>query len=292
MFIVGGCLAGRPASAAEIEPRAYSNAPVGMNFLITGYVYTEGGLSTDPASPLQDAELTINTALVAYARALDLWGKSGKIDIIAAYSGLSGDASFKGEPVEREVTGFNDPRVRLSVNLYGAPALSQQEFASYRQDLIVGASLQVAPPLGQYDADRLVNLGTNRWFFKPEIGVSKAFGPFTLEFAGAVYLYTTNHDYFGGKTLEQDPVYSAQGHLIYSFGRGIWAALHGTYDYGGRQTIDGVDDDSELGNSRVGATFALPVTRQHSVKVYASTGTATRTGTDYDLVGVGWQYRW
>jgi hypothetical protein len=292
MFIVGGCLAGRPASAAEIEPRAYSNAPVGMNFLITGYVYTEGGLSTDPASPLQDAELTINTALVAYARALDLWGKSGKIDIIAAYSGLSGDATFKGEPVEREVTGFNDPRVRLSVNLFGAPALSQQEFASYRQDLIVGASLQVAPPLGQYDADRLVNLGTNRWFFKPEIGVSKAFGPFTLEFAGAVYLYTTNHDYFGGKTLEQDPVYSAQGHLIYSFGRGIWAALHGTYDYGGRQTIDGVNDDSELGNSRVGATFALPVTRQHSVKVYASTGTATRTGTDYDLVGVGWQYRW
>lgn len=285
-------LAAAPTRAAEIEPRAYSNAPVGLNFLIAGYVYTDGGLSTDPSSPLQDAKLAINTGLLAYARALDLWGKSGKIDLILPYSDLSGSATFKGERVERQVSGFNDPRLRLSVNFLGAPALSKQEFASYRQDLIVGASLQVAPPLGQYDEDRLVNLGTNRWYFKPEIGVSKALGAFTLEFSGAVYLFTTNHDYFGGQTLEQEPVYSAQAHLIYSFGRGYWAAIHGTYDYGGRTTIDGVEDDDVMGNSRFGGTLALPVSAKHSLKLYASTGTATRTGTDYDLVGIGWQYRW
>jgi hypothetical protein len=118
-----------------------------------------------------------------------------------------------------------------------------------------------------------VNLGTNRWFIKPEIGVSKALGAFSLELSGAVYFYTTNHDYFGGQTLEQDPVYSAQAHLIYSFGRGYWAAVHGTYDYGGRTTIDGVEDDDVMGNSRFGATLALPVSPKHSVKLYASTGT-------------------
>ena len=287
-----GLLLGARARAAEIEPRAYSNVPVGMNFLILGYAYSDGGLSTDPASPLQDAKLHISTGVAAYARSLDFWGKAGKIDVIVPYSDLSGTATFNGDPVERQVTGFHDPRVRLSVNFLGAPALKPKEFAGYRQDLIVGASLQVAPPLGQYDPDRLVNIGTNRWYVKPEIGVSKALGAFTLELSTAVFLYTTNHDYFGGKTLEQDPVYSVQGHLIYSFGRGYWAGVHGTYDYGGRTTIDGVSDDKVMGNSRLGATVALPVTRQHSVKLYGSTGTATRTGSDYDLVGIGWQYRW
>jgi hypothetical protein len=167
-----------------------------------------------------------------------------------------------------------------------------QEFAGYRQDLIVGASLQVAAPLGQYDPDRLVNIGTNRWFIKPEIGISKALGAFTLEFAGAVYFYTANDDYYVGRTLEQDPVYSAQAHLIYSLGRGIWAALDGTYDYGGRTTIDGVRDDEVMGNMRLGATLALPVNRNNSIKLYASTGTATRTGSDYDLGGIAWQCRW
>jgi hypothetical protein len=285
-------LAGTPAGGAEIEPRAYMNAPVGMNFLIAGYVYTDGGLSTDPSSPLQEAKLYINTALLAYARALDVWGKSGKIDIIVPFSDLSGNALVNGAPRERQITGFNDPRFRLSVNLYGAPALSRQEYAGYKQDLIVGASLQVSPPLGQYDPDRLVNLGTNRWFFKPEIGISKALGAFTLELSTAVFFYTDNDDYFGGKKLEQDPVYSSQAHLIYSFGRGYWAAVHGAYDVGGRATIDGVEDDDELSNSRVGATLALPVNANNSVKLYASSGTSTRAGTDYDLVGIGWQVRW
>lgn len=281
-----------PALAAEIEPRKYTVVPVGMNFVIGGYTYTEGGLSTDPASPLQDAKLSIDTELFVYARSLDLFGKSGKLDLIGAYSQLSGSASFKGEPVGREVSGLNDPRARLSVCLYGGPALTPQEFAGYRQDLIVGASLQVSAPLGQYDPDRLVNLGNNRWFFRPDIGISKAIGNFTLELTESAYFFTTNHDYFGGQTLEQDPIFETQGHLTYSFGRGIWAALDATYELGGRKTIDGVADDETLANSRVGLTLAIPVNRNNSVKLYASTGTATRTGSDYDLLGAGWQVRW
>jgi len=292
LCLAAGVLAVAPARAAEIEPRAYLNTPVGMNFVIAGYAYSQGGLSTDPASPLQDAKLKINTGLFAYARGLNLWGRSGKIDVVLPYSDLSGTALVNGKPAERNVSGLNDPRVRLSVNFIGAPALSKQEFASYKQDLIVGASLQVGAPLGQYDPDRLVNLGTNRWFIKPEIGVSKALGAFTVELSTAVYFYTTNDDYYGGRTYEQDPVSSTQAHVIYSFGRGIWAALHGTFDYGGRTTIGGESDDEVMSNTRVGATLAVPVTRQSSIKVYGSTGTSTRTGTNFDLIGIGWQYRW
>jgi hypothetical protein len=223
-------LAAAPAlRAQEIEPRAYSNAPVGVNFLIAGYVYTQGGLAFDPASPLSEPDLTTSSAVLAYARVLDLWGMSAKFDAILPYTWLTGSALFVGEPVQRDVGGPADPRFRLSVNFFGAPALNLDEFASFEQDLIVGASLQVSVPWGQYDASRLVNIGTNRWFFKPEIGVSKALGPWTLEAQAAVTLYTDNDEFFGGRTRSQDPLYSLQGHAIYSFRSGIWASLDVTY---------------------------------------------------------------
>jgi hypothetical protein len=285
-------LAAARAGAAELEPRAYSNTPVGLNFLIAGYAYSEGGLSTNDSSPIKDAHLRIHTEVLAYARALDVWGKSGKFDVILPYSQLSGTATVGGQPRERVVSGLNDPRFRFSVNFYGAPALSMQEFAGYRQDLLIGASVQVSAPFGQYDSGKLVNLGTNRWFIKPDIGISKAFGPLTLELTAGVFFFTNNDDYYGGTTLEQDPLYTTQAHVICSFGRGVWGSLDGTYDFGGRTTVGGVRGDDEQGNSRFGATLALPVNRNNSIKLYASTGISTRTGSDYRLGGIAWQYRW
>jgi hypothetical protein len=280
------------ACAAELEPRAYVNTPVGLNFLIGGYAYSEGGLSTSASSPIKDAQLRIHTEFLAYARSLDVWGKSGKFDVILPYSQLSGSAMVDGQPREREVSGLNDPRFRFSVNVYGAPALSMREFANYRQDVLIGVSVQVSAPVGQYDSGKLVNIGNNRWSIKPDIGISKAFGPLTLELSTGVIFFTNNNDYFGGATLEQDPVYSAQAHLTCDFGRGVWGALDGTYDYGGRSTVNGVRGEDVQGNSRVGATLALPVDRYNSIKFYASTGVSTRTGSDYNLGGIAWQYRW
>jgi hypothetical protein len=292
LCLVGLVFAATRACAAELEPRAYANAPVGLNFLIAGYAYSEGGLSFSEASPIKDAHLRIHTEAVAYARTLDVWGKSGKFDVILPYSQLSGTAMVDGQTREREISGLQDPRFRFSVNLHGAPALSMQEFAGYRQDLIIGASVQVSAPVGQYDAGKLVNLGTNRWFIKPDVGISKAFGPLTLELSTGVFFFTNNDDFYGGTTLEQDPVFSTQAHVIYSFGRGVWGALDGTYDYGGRTTVGGVRGDDVQANSRVGGTLALSVDRNNSIKLYASTGTSTRTGSDYTLGGVAWQYRW
>jgi len=284
-------LAATHAGAADLEPRAYSNAPVGLNFVIAGYAYSQGGLSTD-ALPLQDAQLKINTEAFAYARTLDLWGNSGKFDLVVPYAGLSGSALVAGQPQERNVSGLLDPRLRLSVNFYGSPALSMQEFGKYRQDLIVGGSVQVAAPLGQYEPSRLINLGNHRWFIKPEMGISKAFGALTLELAEAVTFFTSNDNYFGGKTLEQAPLSSTQVHLVYDFGRGVWGALDATYDYGGHTTVNGVDANDRQENSRAGLTLAMPVNRNNSIKFYYSAGVATRTGSDYKLGGMFWQYRW
>src|SRR5215472_9398666 len=133
----------RNARAQDIEPRAYSNAPVGVNFLIGGYAYTRGGIPTDGSLPLTNPELHTSNPVVGFAHVFDLWGLSAKFDAIVPYTWLSGTAEYKGEPVERTVNGFADPAFRLSVNLYGAPALILPEFANYHQDLIIGASLRV-----------------------------------------------------------------------------------------------------------------------------------------------------
>jgi len=276
----------------SIEPRAYSNAPVGVNFLIGGYAYTRGGLSFDPSLPITDAHLQTSNAVFGYARALDLWGTSGKFDVIVPYTWLSGTAQYLGQPVQRTVDGFSDPAFRLSVNLYGAPALPLKDFVNYHQDLIVGASLQVWAPWGQYDSRRLVNIGTNRWIFKPEVGISKALGSFTLELTAAATLYTDNWDFFGGNTRSQDPLYSIQSHAIYNFSSGIWGSLDATYFAGGRSRLNGALSNDLQQNWRVGGTLALPIDIHDSIKLYASRGVSARTGNSYDLIGIAWQYGW
>ena len=293
VLLGAACLLGPAAAPAqELEPRAYSNLPTGLNFLAVGYAYSKGGLSTDPSLPVEDAHLKINTGLLAYVHSIDFWGRSGKVDVIVPYSGLSGAALVAGQPATRDVSGFGDPRLRLAVNFYGAPSLTLQEFRSYEPDLVIGGSLQVGVPVGQYDSSRAVNLGTNRWSLKPDIGFSKSFGSFTADLTAGVTFFTTNHDFFGGQTVEKDPLYSIQANVSYNFPGGVWASFGSTFYSGGRTTANGVRKDDALGNSRVGLTLAVPIDRYFSVKFNASSGVSTRTGSDFDTVGVVGQYRW
>ena len=187
--------------------------------------------------------------------------------------------------------GLGDPLLRLSVNFFGAPALSLGDFAAYRQDLIVGASLEVTVPLGQYDSSKVLNVGTNRWSIKPELGFSKAWGQLTLEVIPAITFFTTNNDFLRGKTLEQDPIYSLQGHIIYQSSPNFWGALDSTYYVGGRTTVEG-KQGQEPENVRVGMTAALSMSRHQSIKVYGSAGAFNRTDNNFWAVGVAWQYRW
>jgi hypothetical protein len=282
---------GLQVRAQDIEPRAYSNAPVGVNFLIAGYAYTRGGVAFGQSLPITNPNLDTSSAVFAYARSLDFWGMSAKFDAIVPYTFLSGTADYMGQTVARNVDGFANSSFRLSINFYGAPALTLKEFADWEQDLIIGASFRVNTPWGQYDDRKLVNIGTNTWSFKPQVGISKAIGPWTLEATAAVTFYTDNSDFFGGHTLSQDPLYALQGHVIYGFRSGIWASLDATYYSGGRTTIDGVLNSDLQQNWRIGGTLAFPVDKYNSIKFYASKGVSARTGNNYDLVGIAWQYR-
>jgi len=291
LLLASTCVAS-PLFGQNLDPRSFVNTPVGINFLIVGYGYSTGNVLFDPAIALEDADLTLQGPSAGYARALDLWGLSGKADAALGWACADGTATFNGAPASRHVCGLSDPTAHISVNFIGAPALTLRQYPAYRQNILVGAGLRVTAPLGQYDPTKLVNIGTNRWSFKPEIGVSKVVGPWTLEIQVAATFFTDNADFYGGKTRSQDPLYSLQGHLIYGFRSGVWVSVDGTYFAGGRTTVDGVLNNDLQQNWRAGATLALPVVRANSIKLYASSGVSARTGNNYDLVGVAWQYRW
>jgi Putative MetA-pathway of phenol degradation len=280
------------AKAQDAEPRSYTNTPVGLNFLIAGYQYSQGKIAFDPTLSIADAQFDTHTEALAYVRSLDVWGKSAKFDVILPYSSFSADGLVDDQPRTREMSGLGDPRFRFSINLFGAPALSVKQFANYKQDLIIGASVQVSAPLGQYDDSKLLNLGNNRWSFRPELGISKAWGPWTVEIAPGITFFTDNTDFFNGNTFAQAPFYSVREDIIYNFESGAWVSLDGIYVTGGRTTLNGMRDNNEQTNTRAGLTLALPVDRYNSIKFNVSTGISTRTGSEFSAVGAAWQYRW
>lgn len=283
--------AARPAAAQDLEPRLYTSAPVGTNFVATGIALSQGGVLFDPSVPLEDANIDVDGSFFAYVRALDAGGRAAKFDAVLPYACLKGTATLNGQTVARDVCGLADPRLRFSLNFKGAPALRPAEFAGFRQDLIVGASVQITTPGGQYDDSRLVNIGTNRWSVKPEIGFSKTFDGLTFEMAAAIAWYGDDRDFLYG-TKAQDPIYSVQAHLIHIFPRGRWLAGNAIWHRGGRSIVDGVEGNDLQENSRLGISLGLPVSANSAIKLLASTGVSTRTGTDFDTLSLSWQYRW
>jgi len=278
--------------AQALEPRAYSNAPVDMNFLLLGYQKSSGALLFDPAIPITDANANIDIGLLGYVRTLNVAGNSAKAGVLLPYAALTADGYLAGNYRTRETDGMADPLFYFSYNFYGAPALSLKEFRRYQQDTIIGFTFKFSVPLGAYESEKLINIGTNRWTLSPGFGISQKLGKWTFEASATAELYTDNTNFDNGKTRKQDAIYSTQLHVTRSFPHHIWAALSATYYAGGRTSIDGLTNNDLQQNWRTGFTLALPVNRYHSIKLFASSGVSTRTGTNYDVLGLAWQYRW
>lgn len=292
--IVAVALAMLAASAAaqDLEPRLYTNVPVGINFLAAGYGYSEGNVLFDPTVTLENAEIEIDGPALGYGRSVRLGPFSGKVDGALARVCLDGAADYEGERVTRSVCGLTDARARMTVNFLGAPPLTRQEFAGYRQDWVFGGSLQLGLPVGDYDPARLVNIGANRGSAKLELGVSKNLARWLLELSLAETFYEDNGDFFGGRIREQESIASLQGHAVYRFATGVWLAIDATHYQGGETTTNGMRSNDLQSNTRLGLTASVPINAKHSVKLAASTGVSTRTGTDFDSLAAVWQYAW
>jgi hypothetical protein len=289
VFVSAG---GATLGAQELIPAAYTPAPYGVNFVSLAATSNSGDLAFDPSGPIDDANADIVVSTLTYARTLNLFHRSATATVILPYVVGDLEGRYLGEPAAVNRSGTGDLALRLGVNLLGGPAMSPREFASYRPKTLLGTSLTFYAPTGQYDSTRLINIGTNRWGFKPEIGVVHIMGKWAVDAYFGVWLYTANPDFFGGATRKQDPIYSSQVHLRYLFRRGLWAALDGNFWYGGKATINGRGGDDLQRNSRVGLTVSWQVKKQHNLRFAASRGAFTRVGGDFDSFGLSYGYSW
>lgn len=280
----------RAAAAQELEPRAYSPSPVGTSFLVVSGTRSTGGVFTDPSLPITDVEATVDVLGLGFGHAFGVARK--QVLLLAALPVVWGEASGAVGENRQAVTrqGLADPRVKVSVILAGSPAMTRAEFPKAPRRTIVGASMTVAPPLGQYDEAKLVNLGSNRWSFKPEVGISHPAGRWTIDAYLGVWFFTDNGDYYPGASVRhQDPITALQGHVSYTIARRTWLAVNGTWYSGGTTSIDGVAKADLQRNSRLGATLALPVGARQSLKFAYSAGATTRVGADFRTFTAAWQ---
>lgn len=287
--------------AQDLAPRAYLIVPTHSNAVTLTYSFYTGNILFDGAVPITGANATTHISVFSFTHSLRILGRSANFTGSLPY----GVGNFRGTVVGAEAnayrSGLLDAGFRLSVNVKGGPAMDVQDFLKWRQKTLIGVSLKVVVPTGQYDPTKLINYGANRWAFKPEVGLSRRWGHWLLDTYGAVWFFTTNDDFFsrnefspGTNTQSQKPIFAFEGHLSYDVKPRLWASLDGNFWVGGRTSLNGVEKSAtQQQNSRVGATLSVPLPNKHqSLKFSYNRGAYIRYGGNYDNVSVAWQYSW
>ena len=278
--------------AQELEPRAYASSPTGMSAFLWVYGRSSGSVLFDPTLPLEDVTATINSTGVGFFKSFGFLGRMANASVFVPYTWGSIQGLLAGEFARGTRSGLPDSRFRLTMNLAGAPALRPSEFAGYRQKTNFGVGFTLTAPTGQYDSATLINLGTNRWAFKPEFGLSHARRRWLLELAGGIWLFGSNDNFLSGSVRKQDPIGSLQGHVTYRLPRRMWVGFNANFFKGGQAEVDGEEAGLALNNSRFGATFSIPLQRRHSIKLSYSDGVLTRAGGDFSTFAVAYQFVW
>jgi hypothetical protein len=278
--------------AQELQPRAYIPTPVGFNYFGIAYANNGGGLLFDASLPVEDTHVNANIVTLAFGQSLGVLGRTAQVLAVFPYVEANLDGLVSSVPQHLYRSGLSDSTFRYAMNLYGAPAMRLKQYKDYHQKTIVGASITMTAPTSQYDPNRLINVGTNRWAFKPELGLSKALGKWTLEGATGVWLYTSNDRFSGSSVRTQAPLGSFQGHVEYNLPHRSWVSGDYTFFTGGRTQINGVDSFNYQGNMRVGVTFSLALNPRHAIKISYFEGVLTRFGTDVHSIGVSYNVVW
>ena len=285
--------------AQDLTPRAYVITPVSSNAIVLSTSFFDGDILFNGTAPITDSSGRVYVSSLSLYHALNFFGRSANATASLPYA----IGNFRGKVASAEHnayrSGLVDTIFRFSVNLVGGPALSPPKFQSWRQRTLIGASLKIVAPTGQYDPTKLINPGGNRWVLKPELGLSRRWGHWIVDAYGGVVFFTDNHDFFsqnqfsGRNTQSEKPVGAFEGHLSYDVRPRLWASLDGNFWRGGKTSVNGIENPASLqSNSRVGGTASIPVTRHQSVKFSYSKGAYVRFGGNFQNVSVGWQYSW
>jgi hypothetical protein len=284
----------------DLTPRAYVITPVHTNVIVMSNSFISGNLMFNGAVPITDATAKVNTPIFSLYHSFRLFGRSANFTAGLPY----GVGNFNGDVMGSETSvyrsGMFDSVFRFAVNLKGGPAMEVGEFRKYQQKTVLGASLKVIVPTGQYDPKRLINYGANRWAFKPEFGYSSRFGHWILDAYGGIWFYRRNKEFFSQneyvpiiQVQTQDPILAFEGHLSYDVRPRLWISLDANFWRGGRTSLNGVENEITLQkSSRMGITGSVPLTRYQSLKMSYSKGAYVRYGGDSHNLSVGWQWSW
>jgi hypothetical protein len=295
-LLFGAWLACTVCHAQDLAPRAYVINPVYSNAATLTWSFYDGGLNFNGTVPISGATGTYSVPVLSLYHSFGFFGRSANITASLPYAvgTFSGDVLGKGRSIYR--SGLLDFSARFSVNLKGGPAMPAQQFAKWKQKTILGVSLKVVAPTGQYDPTKLINWSINRWAFKPELGYSQRWGHWVLDGYAGVWFYTTNNAFYdipAPKPQTEAPIGALEGHLSYDFKQRLWASLDGNFWFGGITALNGIRNlDSKQIASRIGGTFSVPITSHQSLKFSYSDGAYIRFGGNYNNVSVAWQYGW
>ena len=282
------------AFAQELTPRAYWPTPNGVDVLVVSYQRTTGDIVTDPSLPVTGVDSEIDYLQLSYQRTFSLAGRTAALQLSVPYSQGTTQGVVEGEFLRRDTSGFGDTRLRLAYNLKGAPSMDAAAFQALRDEpqTIVGASVVIQAPTGDYDADRVINIGTNRWSVKPAIGVIWPLRPTWLfEFEVGAWFFGDNDNFLGDKR-KQDPILSTELHLVKRIRRGFWASLDANFYVGGRTSVGDSEQANLQRNSRVGATLVFPFKNRHAIRSSISRGVVTKSGGDFKMFTLSYLYAW
>ena len=288
------------AGAQDLAPRAYVITPLHLNSVILTYSFNGGNLLFDGAVPITGATAQINVPIFSYYHSLNFFGRSANIAVSLPYGVGNFKGTTFGAPAHQYRSGLLDSFYRFSVNLKGGPALAPAQYSKWRQKMLIGASLKVVAPTGQYDPTKLINWGNNRWAFKPELGYSQRWGHWVVDAYAAAWFFTTNQEFFsynqyfpGLQTQSESPVVAFEGHLSYDFKPRLWISFDANFWHGGETSLNGVSNPiTDQRSSRIGVTAAIPITKHQSLKVSYNNGAYINYGGNYQNVSVAWQYSW
>jgi hypothetical protein len=299
-WLFGVLLACTVCQGQDLSPRAYVITPIHSNAIILTNSFFSGNLMFNGTVPITDATANVNAPIFSIYHSLNFFGRSANITASLPY----GVGHFKGTVLGKETnvyrSGMFDSVFRFAVNIKGGPAMDISQFRKYRQKTVLGVSLKVVAPTGQYDSQKLINYGANRWAFKPEFGYSRRLGHWILDGFGGVWFYTRNPEFFSRneyvpivQVQTQEPIVALEGHLSYDVRPRLWVSLDGNFWRGGRTSLNGVQNPQTLQqNSRLGVTGSVPLTHNQSLKMSYNRGTYIRFGGNFDNLSVAWQYSW
>ena len=287
-------------NAQDLRPRAYVITPMHWNAVILGYAFNDGSIFFGSALPITNASGRYSVPNISYYHAFSFFGRSANFTATLPYVVGTFQGELSGSQQQIYRSGLADSLYRVSVNLIGGPAMQPREFAKWKQKTLLGASIQIVAPTGQYYPSHLINPGNNRWVFKPELGFSHRWGNWIVDAYAGAWLFTENTNYLTGSqfskrqnTLAQSPIGSVEMHLSYDVKPRLWASIDGNYWYGGGTTVDNVIRIGTLqSDSRIGGTISVPFTKHQSVKFSYSDGTLARIGGSFQTVSIAWQYSW